>query len=285
MSPKNIVISVRHPQSKWGRFPPSRTERNQSGGFTLIELIVCSSIATVLLAIFLPAMMNVRESARRTVCSNNLRQIGVALHHYHHTNECLPIGCIEWRGWQSPPNYRQYAWSATLLPYIEQQSLHDQIDWSIPFDAPQNGAAANATVSTYLCPSDTQGSLLKGSTTYGGLFGERILNNYSEDGLFLYERATRFKEILDGLSNTLAVAEDSGGPDRQWINGRNVFVVAHGINDTSAWTGDNEVRSKHPGGAMGLFIDGRAAFLTDSTEKNLLGSWVTRAGGEITRTP
>ena len=256
-----------------------------ASGFTLIELLVCIAIIASLFALLLPAISAVRQSARRTLCENNLRQIGLALHHYHDTNECLPVGCIEWRGWNQSPELRQYAWSAFLLPYLEEGAVHDAIDWSIPFDAVKNRTVANTVVSVYLCPTDAEGEGRGGSTSYGGLFGERILDNYPEDGIFLYERPTQFKHILDGLTNTLAVAEDIGGPDRQWINGRNVFVVAHGVNDRAAWVGDNEIRSEHPGGAIGLFIDGRPAFLPNTTEKDILGAWVTRSGGEISEQP
>ncbi len=251
----------------------------------MVELMVVMAIVAILLGLLIPAVQAVRESARKTSCKNNLRQIGIALHAYHNVHQSLPVGCIEWRSWNSPPTYRQFAWSATLLPFLEQQSLHAQIDWSLPFDSPENLSAAETQVVTFICPSEPSDSITAGHTTYGGIFGERILDTTPNDGVFLYERAIRFGEIKDGVTNTLAVAEDVGGPDKQWINGRNVFVVAHGINDPAAWSGDNEIRSAHPGGAMVLFADGRPVFLSNATDRQLLGSWITRAGGEVVEQP
>ncbi|MEM8732933.1 MAG: DUF1559 domain-containing protein [Planctomycetota bacterium] len=253
--------------------------------FTLIELLVVIAIIGILVAILLPAVQAAREAARKASCKNNLHQIGIALHSYHDVHRSLPTGCIEWRGWNSPPTHRQFAWSAMQLPFIEQQNLHRQINWSLPFDAPENRTAAETMIATYICPSEKVNSISKGHITYGGIFGERILHSKPDDGVFLYERSIRFRDITDGLTNTLVVAEDVGGPDKQWINGRNVFVVAHGINDPNAWVGDNEIRSQHGGGAMVLFSDGRATFLSDSTDRRLLGSWITRSGGEIVEQP
>ncbi|MEM6364022.1 MAG: DUF1559 domain-containing protein [Planctomycetota bacterium] len=253
--------------------------------FTLIELLVVISIMGVLVALLLPAVQSVREAARKTNCKNNLRQIGIALHSYHDIHHSLPTGCIEWRGWNSPPTHRQFAWSAMLLPFIEQENLHEQIAWSLPFDAPENRPAGETMVSPYVCPSETTDSTTPGHITYGGIFGERILHSTPDDGIFLYERPIRFRDIRDGLTSTLAVAEDVGGPDKQWINGRNVFVVAHGINDPTAWVGDNEIRSRHGGGAMVLFADARTVFLSESTDRQLLGRWITRSGGEVVMKP
>ena len=254
-------------------------------GFTLIELLVVVAIIGLLVSLLLPAVHSARESASKISCKNNLRQVGIALHAFHDANETLPVGCLEWRGPHSPATNRQFAWSAKLLPFIEEGNLYEQIDWSLPFDAEENEAAAKTTIATYVCPSETSDSLTEGHISYGGIFGERILNTTPDDGVFLYERPIRFRDIQDGLTNTLAVAEDVGGPDKQWINGRNVFVVAHGINDDEAWIGDNEIRGGHPGGAMVLFVDGRTTFLADSTEKELLGKWITRNGQEVVGQP
>ena len=79
----------------------------------------------------------------------------------------------------------------------------------------------------------------------------------------------------------MAVAEDVNGPHSEWINGANVFVQSGGVNDPSAWAGDNEIRSDHAGGAMALFVDGRVQFLSESIERVILGRLITRAGGEV----
>ncbi len=257
---------------------PSPTSR---GGFTLIELLVVIAIIGVLVGLLLPAVQAAREAARKISCKNNLKQVGLALHAYHNTHRSLPIGCFEWRGFRAPPTHRQFAWSAMLLPFLEQQPLHGQINFSIPFDAPANAKAAETRVAAYECPSALERDLVRGQSDYGGLFGETLLDRNPATGLFLYEQSVRFLEITDGLSFTIAVAEDVGGPDSEWINGRNVFVQAHGINDSAAWIGDNEIRSLHTSGAMVLYIDGHVKFVTESIDKRLLGSLITRAGREV----
>ncbi|AMV31566.1 hypothetical protein VN12_05565 [Pirellula sp. SH-Sr6A] len=259
--------------------------RDRSDGFTLVELLVTIGVIGVLVALLLPAVQAAREAARKVPCKNNLRQVGIALHNYHDTHKSLPTGCVEWRAWNAPPNRRQFAWSAMLLPFVEQLNLHQQINWNKPFDAPENSSVAKTDLSIYLCPTEPDLTPNKGQISYGGIFGELIVDREQDDGLFVNERAFRFSDVIDGLSNTLAVSEDVGGPDRQWINGRNIFAVAHGINDPTAWVGDNEIRSAHEGGAMFLFADARTLFVSESIDKQLLGKLITRAKQEVVELP
>jgi prepilin-type N-terminal cleavage/methylation domain-containing protein len=259
--------------------------REASRGFTLVELLVTISIIGVLVGLLLPAVQAAREAARKASCKNNLRQIGIALHNYHDSRRVLPAGCIQWRAWNASPTRRQFAWSAMLLPFLEQQNLHQQIDWNAPYDAPENAAVAKIDLPIYLCPTEPDFTPHKGLISYGGIFGELLVDREQDDGLFVNERAFRFSDVLDGLSNTLAVSEDVGGPDREWINGRNIFAVAHGINDPTAWVGDNEIRSAHVGGAMMLFADARTLFVSETIDKPLLGKLITRAKQEIVELP
>ena len=249
-------------------------------GFTLVELLVVISIIGILVGLLLPAVQAARESARKAHCENNLHQIGTALHNFHTAKSRLPVGCLEWRGPMSPRTNRQYAWSAFLLPYLDQQNLFDSIDFKLPYDDPANEPAAFTAVSVFVCPSapDSEGD--RGKTDYGGLFGERILDRKPDDGMFLYDKKLDWDDIIDGLSKTMLVAEDIGGPDSEWINGRNVFVQAGGINDPDAWVGDNEIRSMHSGGAMALFADGHVQFLANAMDEQILGALITRRGRE-----
>lgn len=250
-------------------------------GMTLVELLVVMAILSLLMGLLLPAVQAAREAARQASCKNNLKQVGIALHAYHDVHRAFPLGCLEWRGWQSPPSHRQFAWSAMLLPQLEQGPLHNEIDFGFPYDHPRNTAAANTRVATFLCPSSPERSGGMGPTDYGGLYGERLADRRSKDGVFLYDELIRFRDIRDGLSNTMGVAEDVGGPNAYWIDGGNVFEQAFGVNDPQAPWFDNEIRSVHPGGAMVLFVDGRVHFLTESVEHKLLGALITRAGSEV----
>ncbi len=270
----NVVASTNSCCRKLG-------SRYRKLGFTLVELLVVIAIIAILVGLLLPAVQAAREAARKASCKNNLHQIGLALHSYHDTHRTLPTGCIEWRGYKAPITNRQFAWSALLLPFMEQQNLHAQIDFRFPFDAPVNAAAASTRLSIYECPSADNRQLVRGQSDYGGIYGESMVDRDPSDGMFLYERSIAFRDVTDGLSNTLAVSEDVGGPDSEWINGRNVFVQSGGINDPNAWIGDNEIRSRHGLGAMVLFVDGRTVFMAQTIDVQVLGSLITRAKGEV----
>jgi prepilin-type N-terminal cleavage/methylation domain-containing protein len=243
-------------------------------GMSLVEMLVVITIIGVMMGLLLPAVHAAREAARKASCKNNLRQIGIALHAYHDASRTLPTGCLEW-------GRRQHAWSAFLLPFLEQGNLYHQIDFSKRFDAVENARAAATRLQVYECPTSRRRSLPRGQIDYGGLFGELMLDTAPDDGVFLHEVSIAFHQIRDGLTQTMAVAEDVGGPNSEWIDGRNIFVQAGGINDPTAWPGDNEIRSLHAGGAMTLFADGRTVFLMNSLDKRVLGRMITRAKGEV----
>ena len=90
----------------------------------------------------------------------------------------------------------------------------------------------------------------------------------------MYDREIAFRDCLDGLSHTIATGEDMLGPDSEWINGGNVFVQSHPINDDSAWLGDDGIRSLHPSGAMVLFLDGSVHLLNESLDRVVLGQLI-----------
>ncbi len=251
--------------------------------FTLVELLVVIAIIGVLTGLILPAVQAAREAARRMQCSNNLRQIGIALHNYHDTHQRLPPGCLQWRGPGRPVGMKQFAWSAMILPFIEQTNLHLQIDFHVPFDSPRNAVPAATMLQVYLCPSALQSpSSGRGKTDYGGLYGQRITTRSATDnGVFIYDISFRFADVRDGLSNTICIGEDTRGPDSEWINGRNVFEQSGGINDPDIWIGDNEIRSDHTGGAQVLLTDGHVQLLPNTLDRLSLAALITRAEGDL----
>ena len=260
--------------------------RRSSLAFTMIELLVVLAIVGTLVALLLPAVQSARESARQTQCRNNLKQIGLALHAYHDRVGSLPVGCLEWRFWPAPPTRRNLAWSAFILPDLEQTPLYERLDLTLPYDHPANAAAARTVVPTYVCPTgpDVDRSR-RGPTHYGGLFGERLVDRRPDDGVFLYDVVVRFADVFDGLSQTAAVSEDVVGPQGEWINGNNVFVQAHRINDPAAPVFDNEIRTHHPGGAPLLMLDGSVHFVHEDIDLELLGGLITRRNREVVRPP
>jgi prepilin-type N-terminal cleavage/methylation domain-containing protein/prepilin-type processing-associated H-X9-DG protein len=257
---------------------------NRRHAFTLIELLVVIAIIGVLIALILPAVQAARESAQRMQCSANLKQIGIALHAYQTAFDVFPPGGWEWR----PPKNttkRQLAWSALILPYLEQRPLFDAMNMNAPFDHKTNTTAAATVITTYLCPtlSRSEGDKwLQGRAAcdYGGMYGQRINNsNNPPNGSMVYDRVFRPAHIRDGLSQTIHVGEDAGFPDGQWINGLNVFDQAFAINRAPSF--ENDLHSEHPGGAHTLFADGSVKFLKNALRLETLAALCTRAGGEV----
>lgn len=185
--------------------------------FTLIELLVVIAIIAILVGLLLSAVQQAREAARRLSCANNLKQIGLALHNYQSTHRRFPPG----RGATLPGVFSAQAY---LLPYIEQNNLQHRIDFSaapttfsIPgtvFDGSRNYAAASATVTLFLCPSDAGTGRVPGSefgaTNYVANAGSGTVafgSLRAADGVFYLGSAIDFADILDGASHTTAFSE------------------------------------------------------------------------------
>lgn len=266
-------------------------------GMTLIELLVVVATIGLLVALVLPAVQQARESARRSQCQANLRQVGVALHVYHEARRHLPVGCVEKRIPAAKPAGRQHAWSAAILPHLEEGPLWRQIDFQEAYDAAVNAPAARERIALYLCPSTVRmaagredamvGNPLAASDPaayrgaaidYGGIYGA-AQTAPSANGVFLYDRPVKLSEVTDGTSRTLAAAEDSGRGwlmNGEWINGENIYDVAGLVNRQR----DNEIWSDHPLGAMALWCDGAVTFLDEATEQTILRAMCTRAGND-----
>ncbi len=249
--------------------------------FTLVELLVVIAIIGMLVSILLPAVQGARSAGRRTVCKNNLRQIGIGLHSHHEAQGHFPVGGLEWR----PPHdktKRQLAWSAFLLPYVDSPAVFDQLNLDTAFDSVENQQAAATVLPLYICPTSERGERLvdgRGPCDYGGIYGERITGpNDPPKGTMLYDTPISIAQIKDGISRTLIVAEDSRFPDGQWINGRNIFDQAMAINAAEEW--ENDIRSDHPGGAQVVRADGSVHFMEESTDLQVLAAFCTRDGND-----
>ena len=189
-------------------------------GLTLIELLVVIGIITVLVAFLLPAIQYARESARRTSCLNNMRQIGLALQSYQMTHKVFPMSFVV------DPKSDAGEWSthARLLPYLERANLAKLIN----FDG-SSGSGDSATVRVrgarvgiYLCPSDTNdrprtdatGMATDYPVSYGANGGTWLVwdnaTGIAGDGVFMPNTAIAPNAITDGLTNTLAFAEVKG---------------------------------------------------------------------------
>ena len=121
-------------------------------GFTLVELLVVIAIIAILIALLLPAVQAAREAARRAQCTNNVKQIGLALQNYHTSNNTFPPGGITEGpccGTESRTN-----WAIAILPMLEEQALYDLYDQDLTNEDPDNQPALRSHVKTYSCPSD-----------------------------------------------------------------------------------------------------------------------------------
>lgn len=191
-------------------------------GFTLVELLVVIAIIGVLVGLLLPAVQAAREAARRMSCSNNLKQLGIAVHNYESSLGSLPAA------WSHPGNSSGDGWSALarLLPYLEQGNLASEIDYAVGYGAATVSTTggsvvrlASMRVPTYLCPSEVNDRLrtdssgnpyhypLNYAANAGRFFVFNPANGDIGDGAFAANRNLKFRDCVDGLSNTLAFAE------------------------------------------------------------------------------
>jgi len=209
-----------------GTSMPRRRLANRA--FTLVELLVVIAIIGILVALLLPAVQAAREAARRTQCSNNLKQIGLGLHNHHDSKQYLPFR--EGRFPNFPASYQgRKSGLITLLPYIEQGPLHDQIMSDLVIGAttfasggpePWNGAYIpwQSQIPGFLCPSDgSRPTSTVKQTNYMFCSGDSIdlhtSNNVSRGmfGLTTGDRGFGFADVQDGLSNTIAASERRRG--------------------------------------------------------------------------
>ncbi len=237
------------------KLPVQNLRQGQSAlrpAFTLIELLVVIAVIGVLVGLLLPAVQQAREAARRLACSNNMKQIGLGLHNYAHANrEYLP------KGWISDAGHEDeglgWGWSAQILPFLEQNVIHDQMNFRTSI-ASHGSGVKTAAIETFLCPSDVRDGAqtfaigeesgcdednpdtsaagdVYGLSNYVGVFGADHMDHGhggggghtgldpdDGDGVFFANSRVPFRHITDGLSKTIAVGErDSRIGGSTWI--------------------------------------------------------------------
>lgn len=198
-----------------------RNTRRPDAAFTLVELLVVIAIIGILIALLLPAVQAAREAARRSQCVNQQKQLGVALHNYHDVHNALPMrkgGTSV--GDRTKCNVGRLNGLVPLLPFFEQQPMYDKIkagDATYPPWGPSgedSWTPWNISPTVLLCPSDSGPKNWTSTTSfpfnnYVFSIGDQVVgaNNTTSRGVFPATRSTKFRDITDGLSNTLMMSE------------------------------------------------------------------------------
>jgi prepilin-type N-terminal cleavage/methylation domain-containing protein/prepilin-type processing-associated H-X9-DG protein len=249
-------------------------------GFTLIELLVVIAIIAVLIALLLPAVQSAREAARRAQCTNNLKQIGLAIHNYHSTNDVFPLGTsFNEVGTVPPPHpgvWASWGAQALMLGYMEQTPLYNAINFSWGPLASGTGTLAgnnspgiNTTVlhtivASFVCPSDPYcGSGQQNLNDYASCFGTTGLPLYywngtngppqynqtpsGSTGMFTFALAYGVRHCTDGTSNTLAYAE--------WLVGDGRGSALGGVTPPSRYRGNMSAGNSSTGTDPGTIYD------------------------------
>lgn len=232
----------------------------------------CGIIA-ILIALILPALpIGTRESARRSYCRYNLKQIMLAMHNYHDRYGCLPPA------YTVEKNRRPlHSWRVLLLPFLEEQALYQRIRLDEPYDSPYNRAVFDARRSSsqglpampdvFRCPSD--GANRGADTNYVMILGPRTLSNGPN--------SVCLKDISDGPGNTIAVVE-TYGLGTAWYEPRDLRAdeMTFKINDPEYFG----IASRHPGGAQVGLADGSVRFLPETLVPREVESLTTIHGKE-----
>ncbi len=285
--------------------------------FTLVELLVVIAIIGILVALLLPAVQAARESARRSSCTNNMKQIGLALHMHHDTYSHLPAG---WEGfdaslrpWAMGPT--GWAWAAKILPFLEQANVEKNlINYKLPVWDPANASARLHPIVTYRCPSDTGKALFYNehhdadeqdghdhddvleyaTSNYVGVWGTTDTHECGElpagaqcrgEGVFFHNSNLRFAEILDGLSQTFMVGERNSRLDYStWVGTHTHIDCSPGrlvgsasYPPNSKHSDDHNFSSEHPAGTNFLLCDGSVRLISETIETAAYHALCTRA--------
>ena len=299
-------------------------ESGKRVGFTLIELLVVIAIFAVLIGLLLPAVQKVRAAAARVQCSNNLKQLAIAVQIYHDTNNAFPVSAGPGYNFNSTsPNC--WSWLVRILPFVEQQNLFQQLGF------PTNtivgaGFWVALPVNTFQCPADGTTDVPRtneqnitgiavGQTNYKGVCGDnwawgnwantiQMSGNSGLDngnGIFFrtdYKRPLTMVSITDGTSNTFMIGEDvpqynihCDWPFFNHATGTCAIPLNYGIppqtdpKGARDWHNVYSFRSRHTNGANFAYADGSVQFISQSIDMQVYMATATYQGGEPVQHP
>lgn len=284
-----------------------------------MELLVVIAIIGILIALLLPAVQAARESARRTNCANNFKQVGLACQNFLSAKKTFPMGLEMWdvNTCADPGDGRRtwkWGWGAMILPYMEEDAVYDSIDFGEPnYSSPRSFAAGGSFVSAYLCPSSQRAPQLVNCCTgisNGGIEKADLAEthmagvadsvdwtcdgrwpDHDADGVLYNNSQVSPRKISDGMSNTLLVGEVVNSPDRLqegffWVTW-DVLHTANGINtvpleELFPWDVANMCfGSNHPGGCHFAISDGSVQFIGETVHPLVLKAMTTRADEDL----
>jgi prepilin-type N-terminal cleavage/methylation domain-containing protein/prepilin-type processing-associated H-X9-DG protein len=287
--------------------------RDSRFAFTLVELLVVIAIIGVLVALLLPAVQAARESARRMSCSNNLKQISLAVHNYHDSLGKLPPG-------EANGTYAGSSALAAILPYLEQKNTFQLYDFTQGNSAPVNMAAVQQKIKSFICPTcvfvrQVPNPLCDANNRAPGTYafcsgsddpyGTEAAGNPNNGAIVNgASQPTALRDILDGTSNTFLGGEShwsfkdytfTSGPCSGSIRGgfsywsspyplATLFTTKGPFNPQEMAGVSKRLsnfRSNHPGGVNMMLCDGSVRNFTSSTDTVLLNAAATRNGGEV----
>ena len=231
-------------------------------GCAVLLFLVGAVLSFILLPVILQTMGGSSEAARRMQCTNNMKQITLALHNYYDANKCLPPAyTVDENG--NP----LHSWRVLLLPYLEQQYLYDQIRLDEPWDSEYNKQFHSQRMSCYRCPSATGDTL--GMTCYSVIVGEET--PFGDPTTTL-----TFGDISDGLSNTIFLVERK--TPVCWMDPTQEITFEEACKGINVF--GNEMGSNHSGGMNVSMFDGSVHFISETVHPGNLRAFFTRAGGE-----
>jgi len=273
-------------------------------GFTLVELLVVIAIIAVLIGLLLPAVQSAREAARRCACSNNVVQLGLALHGHEFAHEAFPAGVTGDAGpIRSLPEGRHVGWIIRILPFIEQQSLARHIDPGEGVYAAGNAAARAVRIPCLVCPSSPTQPVQRDAeertvavSNYAGCHHDvEAPIDVDNHGMLFLDSRVRFTDVEDGSSNTLLIGERRGSTnDLGWMSGTRATLrgtvpftrrAPDAVGDEPSPEDPLIVGgfgSDHAGGIVVAGMgDGSVRFLTPMMSPGLLRQLGHRADGEL----
>ena len=229
----------------------------------LAALFVCGGVMAAFYWRFTGLSMAV---SGQNQCTNNLKQIGLAMHNYHDTYKCFPAAVL------TDENDRPMrSWRVAILPFVEEAPLYDLYDFNEPWNGPNNGRLLGSTSLVYHCPDDGVSMMLE--TSYVMIVGEGTIGGNPNEKI-------GFRDVLDGTSNTI-MAMEVGGAGISWMEPRDITVeeAITYITDPAA----SQFQQVHPGGVNVLFADGSVHFLPNSIDPQMLRAMLTRDDGQAVR--